>query len=50
MRQMKLKRKVFKERKANMQFQHVARHSSRRKDRGQVHEKSAAGNKAQAWV
>lgn len=33
-----------------MQFQHVARHSSRRKDRGQVHEKSAAGNKAQAWV
>lgn len=32
-----------------MQFQH-ARHSSRLKDRGQAREKSAAGNKAQAWV
>lgn len=33
-----------------MQFQHAERHSSRLKDRGQAHEKSAAGNKAQVWV
>lgn len=32
-----------------MQFQHV-RHSSRLKDRGEAWEKSASGNKAQAWV